>query len=97
MAQVCNRKNETRMKLDTHIGEDTVCTVEFDYSPEEPRIYYGTQAHPGCEASVDITGVWVGAGDFYEDLNETCLERLKQECIDYAHLMGIEKKERHYD
>jgi hypothetical protein len=85
------------MKMDTCIGEDTVCTVEFDYSPEEERIYYGALAHPGCEESVDITGVWVGNGDFYEDLSKQCLDRLEQECIDYVHLMGTPKRERDYD
>lgn len=83
--------------METCIGEDTVCTVEFDYSKAQEPIYYGPMASPGCEASVDITGVWVGNGDFYEDLSEKCLERLEQECIDYAHLMGIPERERDYD
>ena len=61
-----------------YIGEDTACTVIFDYQPEEKA----TLTDPGCEDDVEITVVEVDGDNVIGDLNETCLSRLKLECFE---------------
>lgn len=85
------------MKMEAYIGDDTKCTVEFDYQPEEQPIYYGPLANPGCDEGVDINAVWLNDDDIYRDLNDACLEQFEQQCIDYVHIMGTPERERDYD
>jgi len=59
------------------IGEDTLATCYFDFQPYEPQ----TLEYPGCEAEATVTSVMVGAGDFIDDLNEKCIERLSVLCL----------------
>ena len=56
--------------------------VEYDYWPGEKMVMWGDNAHPGCDAEIEITSViWRGL-DITEKLTEEELSAIKTGCFE---------------
>ena len=65
--------------FESHIGEDSAVTVEFEYTDAVDAILHGDNSQPGEPALVEDLAVYIVQDDITECLSQHVLDRLEQE------------------
>ena len=74
----------TNESFESHIGENTAVTVQFEYTPETEAIIHPVDsAQPGEGALVEDLFVFIANDDITESLSQHVLDRLETEAHEH--------------
>ncbi|MFP5340438.1 MAG: hypothetical protein ACLGIW_18435 [Gammaproteobacteria bacterium] len=62
---------------------DIPMDVEYEYSPAEAGVLWGTPPYPGCPASASLLSVKVGGVDILEMLDDEQIQRIESAVLEY--------------